>query len=141
MWCGGMTLAWGSKILMSGIYPNPYERWCVQYTQWSILLYEKLSPLSVPESRSPAHVPVSRNICFRLVLGFAGRWENSNDRKLPSCRYQHDAFIEHNRSMNSSGWGLQTFNVLVQTANAEGVFFFVTLPDVDLYSASNRRCW
>jgi len=68
MWCGGMTLVWGSKILMSSVYPNPYEHWCVQYTQRSILLYEKLSPLSVPESRSPTHVPVSRNIRFRLVL-------------------------------------------------------------------------
>jgi hypothetical protein len=33
-----------------------------------IAFYEKLSPLSVPESRSPTHVPVSRNIHFRLVL-------------------------------------------------------------------------
>jgi hypothetical protein len=36
-----------------------------------ILLYEKLSTLSVPESRSPTHVPVSRNIRFRLVLDFS----------------------------------------------------------------------
>jgi hypothetical protein len=34
-----------------------------------IPFYEKLSFLSVPESRSPTHVPVSRNIRFRLVLG------------------------------------------------------------------------
>jgi hypothetical protein len=34
-----------------------------------IVFYEKLS---VPESRSPTHVPVSRNICFRLVLGYEG---------------------------------------------------------------------
>ena len=34
-----------------------------------ILFYEKgLSPLSVPESRSPTHVPVSRNIHFRLPI-------------------------------------------------------------------------
>ena len=36
-------------------------------TQWSILLYGKLCPLSVPESQSPTHVPVSQNIFFRLV--------------------------------------------------------------------------
>jgi hypothetical protein len=49
-----------------------------------IPFYEKkVSPLSVPESQSPTHVPVSRNIHFRLVLDISQfAWLNVNGDKL-----------------------------------------------------------
>jgi hypothetical protein len=60
---------------MFGGYPNPYEQSLKVFNilrAACIMFYEKLSPLSVPESRSPTHVPVSRNIHFRLVLVWGG---------------------------------------------------------------------
>jgi hypothetical protein len=74
----------------------------------------------------------------QLCLKLLQRLKPSKTALLP---LSHDAFIEHNRSMNSSGWGLQTFKRSGSDSERRRCFFFVTLPDVDPYSASNRRRW